>query len=58
MNPSPSPSPSPSSSAGPLTTLDYAQHVSGNSDIALVVLIVCGALVLISLGILVSRSLA
>lgn len=53
MNPSPSPSPSQS----PLTTLDYASHVSGNSDIALVVLVTVGALVLLCLGILVARSI-
>lgn len=49
MNPSPSPS--------PLSTLDYAAHISDNSDIALVVLVVSAVLVLLSLGILVTRSI-
>lgn len=41
-----------------MTTLDYAAHVSSNSDIVLVLLVTAAALVLLCLGILVARSLA
>ena len=53
MNPSPSPSPS----STPLTTLDYAAHISDQSDIALAVLIVLAVLVVLSLGVLLVRAI-
>lgn len=48
----PTPDPSPS------TVLGYAAHVSANSDTGLVVLLVCGLLLMVSLGVLLVRSIA